>query len=58
MVFIHPTILKDDLQVADITRQRYDFMRQQQASVMKPVLPFEQQEPPTLPDFETIMPRQ
>ncbi len=58
MVFIHPTILKDDLQVAEITRQRYDFMRQQQASVMKPAMPFEKQEPPTLPDFETITPRQ
>ncbi|MBK6286245.1 MAG: type II secretion system secretin GspD [Gammaproteobacteria bacterium] len=58
MVFIHPTILKDDLQVAEITRQRYDFMRGQQASARKPTMPFEKTEPPSLPDFETITPRQ
>ena len=58
MVFIHPTILKDDLQVAEITRQRYDFMRGQQAGALKPAMPFEKKEPPSLPDFETITPRQ
>jgi general secretion pathway protein D len=30
MVFIHPVILKDDEQLEDLTRQRYNFMREQQ----------------------------
>jgi general secretion pathway protein D len=57
MVFIHPTILKDDAQVAAITRQRYDFMRNQQSVVMKPDSPLEKRPAPELPDFETISPR-
>jgi type II secretory pathway component GspD/PulD (secretin) len=57
MVFIHPTILKDDAQVANITRQRYDFMRNQQSVVMKPDLPLEKHPAPELPEFETISPR-
>lgn len=55
MVFIHPTILKDDAQVEGITRQRYDFMRERQASAPRSRLTPEPE--PVLPEFETIRPR-
>jgi general secretion pathway protein D len=58
MVFIHPTILKDDMQVADITRARYDFLRGEQQRVMEPKkLLGPQPDAPVLPEFETISPR-
>ncbi len=55
MVFIHPTILKDDAQVEGITRQRYDFIRERQASAPRSRLTPEPE--PVLPEFETIKPR-
>jgi general secretion pathway protein D len=56
MVFIKPTILKDDAQVASITKQRYDYMRAQQATAMKQPLLFEKTPEPKLPEFETYSP--
>ena len=56
MVFIRPTILKDDAQVAELTRQRYEFMREKQTSIMEKDLPLQRDPQPTLPDFETFSP--
>ena len=57
MVFIHPTILRGEEQMASITRQRYESMRAQQADALKPDGPFERKPPPELPEFETFSPR-
>jgi general secretion pathway protein D len=57
VVFIHPTILKDEEQMASITRQRYEAMRAQQAVALEPDGPFERKPPPEMPDFETFTPR-
>jgi general secretion pathway protein D len=56
MVFIRPTILKDDAQIAELTRQRYEFMRNEQSTAMKPNAPFGTEESPMLEDFETFSP--
>jgi general secretion pathway protein D len=56
MVFIRPTILKDDAQIAELTRQRYEFMRSKQTSVMQKDLPLQREPQPALPDFETFSP--
>lgn len=56
MVFIRPTILKDDAQIAELTRQRYEFMRDEQSTAMKPNAPFGTEESPMLEDFETFSP--
>ena len=56
MVFIRPTILKDDAQIAELTRQRYDFMRNQQTTALAPDKPFTKDESPLLPEFETFSP--
>jgi general secretion pathway protein D len=58
MVFIRPTILKDDVQIENLTRQRYEFMREQQATVLKADRPFERDAEAQLPEFETITPRE
>jgi general secretion pathway protein D len=56
MVFIRPTILKDDAQIAELTRQRYEFMRSAQDTVLKPEQPFAKESSPILPEFETFSP--
>ena len=56
MVFIRPTILKDDAQIAELTRQRYEFMRNKQTSVMQKDLPLQREPQLALPDFETFSP--
>lgn len=57
MVFIRPTILKDDVQIENLTRQRYEFMRDQQATILQADRPFERKPEAQLPEFETISPR-
>ncbi len=56
MVFIRPTILKDDAQIAELTRQRYEFMRSAQDTALKPEQPFAKESSPILPEFETFSP--
>jgi general secretion pathway protein D len=56
MVFIRPTILKDDAQIAELTRQRYEFMRNEQSTAMKPDQPFGKEDSPMLQEFETFSP--
>ena len=56
MVFIKPTILKDQLQIAGITAERYAFMREQQ--LKKALESFiRYSEAPLLDDYETIVPQ-
>ena len=56
MVFIHPVILKDELQVANITQQRYDFMREVQ-QVYRDRRPARwQNTSPMLPPYEEYAP--
>lgn len=50
MIFIHPQILRDDLQQEDISKQRYNDIRQQQLDELTPDK-FRRGEP-TLPDLE------
>jgi general secretion pathway protein D len=56
MVFIHPVILKDEMQVADVTQRRYDFMRQVQKSYRNRERVDWNQEPPLLPDYDEFKP--
>lgn len=56
MVFIRPTILKDELHVEGLTADRYAFIREKQlqAAMRKFVI---ERAPPLLDDFETFAPR-
>ena len=56
MVFIRPTILKDELHVEGLTADRYAFIREKQlqAAMRKFVI---ERTPPLLDDFETFAPR-
>ena len=56
MVFIHPVILKDEMQVADITQRRYDFMREVQQNYREKKNVEWKKAPPILPDFEEYVP--
>lgn len=56
MVFIHPIILKDELQVADITQRRYNFVREVQQTYREKKNPDWKKAPPLLPDFEEYQP--
>ncbi len=56
MVFIHPVILKDEMQVADITQRRYDFMREAQQNYRDKKKVEWKEAPPLLPDFEEYVP--
>jgi general secretion pathway protein D len=56
MVFIHPVILKDELQVANITQKRYEFMREVQ-QVYRDKHPVNWQDTsPMLPTYEEYAP--
>ena len=56
MVFIHPIILKDEMQVANLTQRRYEFMRevQQKYRERKPVA--WQTSSPILPEYDEYVP--
>ncbi|MGB5324903.1 MAG: hypothetical protein WBN40_05695, partial [Pseudomonadales bacterium] len=55
MVFIRPIILKEEMQIAGLTRQRYAFMREQQLQrALGAYIRYGDQ--PLLEDFETFSP--
>jgi general secretion pathway protein D len=56
MVFIHPVILKNEMQVADITQRRYDFMREVQQNYRNKKNVDWKEAPPLLPDYEEYAP--
>ena len=56
MVFIHPVILKDEMQVADVTQRRYEFMREVQKNYRDRNRTDWNQEPPILPDYDEYLP--
>jgi general secretion pathway protein D len=55
MVFIHPTILKDDAQIAELTQSRYKFMQDRQAEFGQGAQTTNQS--PVLKDFSNIAPK-
>jgi general secretion pathway protein D len=55
MVFIHPVILKDDAQIADITQSRYKFMQERQAEYNR-AMPAKAGSP-ELKDYSEIAPK-
>lgn len=57
MVFIHPIILKDQMQMADITRRRYEFMRERQHQFNSHRAGAGPSEPPELPSFDEYHPQ-
>src|SRR5690606_24867244 len=58
MVFIHPVILKEEPQMATITRAHYEYMRQQQEDARQrpPTTTEKDQAPATLEDFDVFSP--
>jgi general secretion pathway protein D len=56
MVFIHPVILKDEMQVADVTQRRYDFMREVQRTYREKKNANWKEDPPILPDYDEYTP--
>ncbi len=58
MVFIHPVILKDEAQIAELSRRHYDYMRERQRdSELNPPRTTDKQQPsPTLEEFDTFSP--
>lgn len=56
MVFIHPIILKDELQVADLTQRRYDFMREVQHTYRQRAPADWQNSSPILPEYDEYVP--
>jgi general secretion pathway protein D len=56
MVFIHPTILKDDAQMDQITQQRYKFMRDLQQQVKKGEWKVDSKDKAVLEEFDRISP--
>lgn len=57
MVFIHPTILKDEEHIATLTRQRYDFMQELQKQVRNKEWSADVDDTAVLKDFDTIKPK-
>lgn len=58
MVFIHPVILKDEMQVASITQRRYQFMREVQETYRERKRVDWKEAPPLLSEFEEYAPRE
>lgn len=56
MVFIHPIILKDEMQVSDLTQRRYDFMREVQQEYREKRNPKWNKAAPILPNFDEYKP--
>ena len=56
MVFIHPVILKGEAQLAEVTKRRYNFMRELQQSVRRKEWRVEHTKSPVLDDFDTYLP--
>ena len=56
MVFIHPVILKDQNHIAEVSKARYNFMRDEQKSALKnpPTTTSEKPQSPTLEEFDTF----
>lgn len=57
MVFIHPIILKDEIQMAGITQRRYQFMREVQQNYREKKKVKWKNNAPMLPEFEEYAPR-
>ncbi len=56
MVFIHPTILKDDAQITEITQRRYNFMRGLQEQVKSKEWKVDPDDSAVMEDFNTFTP--
>ena len=56
MVFIHPTILKDDEQIARLTQTRYQFMQNLQQQVKDNEWKIDPDDGAVLKDFSTFTP--
>ncbi len=56
MVFIHPTILKDDAQINEITQRRYNFMRGLQEQVKSKEWKVDPDDSAVMEDFNTFTP--
>ena len=58
MVFIHPVILRNDSQIAKVTRSHYDYMKDKQKSAgdERPTTEKTPGPPPAMEDFETFSP--
>lgn len=56
MVFIHPTILKDDEQIARLTQKRYQFMQDLQQQVKDNEWKIDPEDSAVLKDFSTFTP--
>jgi general secretion pathway protein D len=57
MVFIHPAILKDEMQRNELTRKRYNFMRDQQEKISQEDWIKEYKFQPLLPDYSLYGPQ-
>ena len=56
MVFIRPTILKDQMQISGLTSQRYAFMREKQLQkAMSAFIKYSDR--PLMQEFDTFSPR-
>ncbi|WP_101759472.1 type II secretion system secretin GspD [Oceanicoccus sp. KOV_DT_Chl] len=56
LIFIHPTILKDDTDIQQVTQQRYNFMQNLQQQAKNKEWKVDTKEPAVLEDFSTFSP--